>query len=384
VNCRSTGFACNPLFRTATAKPVLPDGSALPDDTCGVTWSDGSAVGLLEYKPAIAVDNKVYIGEDNGVSCGSKAVEMVTGAFRTRVVYCFNVTNTGDTHLNSVKLTNAELNFTDNSIGLLAPKQSVLVAFLSNITANLTNIVVVTGNPSLSDGADISGAQDVTASDPSQVALNKTDGDVKETVKEPYSPPNTTQECLQDKWTKAGENGTLVCSPKQVAWEGLTATKTLQCKPGEKINVTVDGTMMIDGARNDLGWYVAADGGDALMGRCIVNGFQSMYNYTVTKGAGKIVWLTGAGGDNDPCGDVAAAEKVFLKTRALVNAEVTCADENEDGVLDVSICFTWRADSFNTGVCSISNNIPGCTSSCYCSRYDIKKVVVEKPVPACA
>jgi hypothetical protein len=45
----------------------------------------------------------------------------------------------------------------------------------------------------------------------------------------------------------------------------------------------------------------------------------------------------------------------------------------------VSMCFTWKAGAANSGGCDIANNIPGVVSSCYCTRYDIKDAVVEKP-----
>lgn len=367
-----------------TANPILSNGKDIPD-TPDVTWSDGSAVGKLEYFPAVKIDNTVYIGDDLGVSCGSKGVEQVVGAKDTTVIYCFNVTNAGDTYLNSVKLVNNDLNFTDNSVGIMAPKSSVLVVFSSTIGGNLTNNVVVTGNPSLEDGADISGAQDVTATDPSHVALNKTTGTVKEDGKDPYSPPNGTQVCLQDKWTSSGKNGTLVCSTKQVFVETVKSTKPLKCKPGEKVNVTVDATMRIDGPRNDLGWYVAADGGDALTGTCIVNGLQSRFGYNLTDTvttapAGKIVWLKPDGGDDDKCGDVKTdVDKTQIRTPLLVNAELPCIDDNDDGVLDVAVCFTWKNDINNQGTCNIADNIPGSDCSCYCTRYDIKNVEVEDP-----
>jgi hypothetical protein len=145
----------------------------------------------------------------------------------------------------------------------------------------------------------------------------------------------------------------------------------------------VDASMRIDGPRNDLGWYVAADGGDALTGKCIVNGLQSAYNYPLVDVAasptspGKVVWFKKDGGDDDMCGDVATDKDARLNTPILVNAELPCTDENEDGVLDVSICFTWKNGPL--GLCSIQDNIPGTDCSCFCTRYDIKNIKIDDP-----
>jgi hypothetical protein len=169
--------------------------------------------------------------------------------------------------------------------------------------------------------------------------------------------------------------------------DNVQSTKPLTCKPGEKVIVTVDASMRIDGPRNDLGWYVAADGGDALTGKCIVNGLQSAYNYplvhvaTSPSSPGKVVWFKKDGGDDDMCGDVTtSAAAVQLKTHLLVNAQLPCVDDNEDGILDVAMCFTWRSDASNDGACDLSENIPGSVAnSCFCTRYDIKNIVVETP-----
>lgn len=90
----------------------------------------------------------------------------------TDVVYCFVVTNIGDTHLNTISLTNDDLAFTDDSIGQLAPGDKTTISYQTTITANLVNTVVVTGNPVTSDGTDLMGIDDVTDNDPSEVLQN--------------------------------------------------------------------------------------------------------------------------------------------------------------------------------------------------------------------
>jgi hypothetical protein len=104
-----------PLENTAkvTANPTLPDGTDIPGQP-DVTDSDNSSVGVIAYKPTVTISNVVYKGADKGDSCKTKGAELAQGYFNEAVVYCFNVTNTGNTYLQSVKLANNELKFSDD------------------------------------------------------------------------------------------------------------------------------------------------------------------------------------------------------------------------------------------------------------------------------
>jgi hypothetical protein len=263
---------------------------------------------------------------------------------------------------------NAEVNFFDNSVNRLAPNESTWVAFRSFIFGNLVNNAVVTAHPSLLDGTDMLGAQPVTATDPSEVAF----------IYVPPLQPNTT--CIEDHWQSAGSNCTLLCANKQVSLSEVMSTKELKCKLVEKTKVSVNGNVLIDGDRNDLGWYIASDGGDAMSGTCTVHGLESLHKYSFTKATnstkspGRVVWWKKDDADDDQCGDIAGTT-----TPLVVDTEITCADENEDGIVDVAICFTWRSDANNKGECNISDNIPGTASSCYYTRYDIRNVIVGPP-----
>ena len=87
------------------------------------------------------------------------------------VVYCFNITNTGDTYLSNVELDDVELDFADDtSIALLAPGQSSLIWFTTTITNDLVNSATVLGNPTTATGEDLVGYPDVSDVDPSEVA----------------------------------------------------------------------------------------------------------------------------------------------------------------------------------------------------------------------
>jgi hypothetical protein len=235
--------------------------------------------------------------------------------------------------------------------------------------------------------------QDVTATDPSRVETAKVDGNVKEEPRPPYT-PFPPGECINDKWKFAGKNATLVCATKEVFLAELASQIPARCKEGEPIVVTLDATIRIEGPRFDLGWYVATDGGDAMNGKCVLNDLHTGGSYPLVSpsnnatAVGKTVWSVVDGGDDDKCGDVflPSNETVAnMRTPFVMNSTLTCTDENDDGFMDIAVCFTWRSAQHN-GVCDPKNNIPGAaTSGCYCTRYDIPNIPVgpEDPEKAC-
>jgi hypothetical protein len=82
--------------------------SGLPIDTNNVTSSDAVTVAMTLPGASVAVNNTVYVGDDNGAQCDTSSNQLtdITG---TLVTYCFVVTNTGNTSLNNIRVTNAEL-----------------------------------------------------------------------------------------------------------------------------------------------------------------------------------------------------------------------------------------------------------------------------------
>ena len=371
----------------ATGYPALESGELIPQ-LGPVSDVDSASVGELEYFPGIAIDNVVYLGSsDMGMSCSS-GVEQVSGKFETNVTYCFNVTNTGDTYLSDIVITNDDLTFEYSfESDKLAPGASVLISEPSNILKNLTNTAVVTANPVLVSGVDISGAEDVTASDPSEVVIEVVGGDVRTTDKPEYKPPEDPNQCMQDNWEGKGNDGELICATKEVYLESVVSDEAKTCVAGDKVTITVDALVKIAGTRKDFGYYIAVDGGDALRGTCSVNGFQNGNSYPVTSvdGTGAIVgsvaWDTN-GGDGDDCGDIfTSGGQANVDMPFAVDLEIPCVDENEDGHLDFAVCFTWRTDA-NDGICDFSKNIPGdLTGGCFCTRYDVPNIPVEEPTP---
>ena len=383
------------LLNTAvvTANPTLADGTDIPDLN-NVTWTDSSSVSKLNFFANVTVDNLVYIGDDNdGASCGNHtaAMQSVSGRSGSKVIYCFNITNNGDVYLKDVTMTNYELVYENTSTSLLAPQASKLMIFKSEITGNMTNIAVITAYPAMANGALIADGTLVTASDSSEVTLiSGLNGDDRNGANELYKSPTNSSSCLYDTWlTSPGVNfeaGDLLCVTNEVFVETLSAQNASTCGIGETITLTLDATINIDSSRNDLGWYIATDGGDALTGTCVVNGLQDnggQYELLDTNTVGnstRIEWTSLNGGDDDECGDVLMYGNghAALSLPILVETTLPCQDENDNGSLDIAICFTWK-DIGTDDVCTFSGMIPTRNTGCYCTRVDVVNVEVVVP-----
>jgi large repetitive protein len=153
---------------TVTGTPLYADESPIPD-MFNVMANDTSSVTPIEATPSIAISNTVYLGSDDGAQCAS-ALEYVEAADGTSVVYCFNVTNTGNTYLSNVTVDDAALAITRKEVGGLAPGESKMVFVTSSIPSiALTNVAIATGNPTFASGKDMASVNDVVATDDSSV-----------------------------------------------------------------------------------------------------------------------------------------------------------------------------------------------------------------------
>lgn len=166
---------------TVTAVPSNSDGNEI-DDAEPVSDEDPSEVAMKEALPIVEIDNKLYIGLDGGIACESdQPVDLIEGFPGEPLVYCFTVTNSGNTPLSSFTVTNEKLDFYDDtSIEALLPGESAIIPVTSMIELDLVNTAVVSATPTNDGGAVIPGIPDVTDSDPSEVT--KKDHDAKVSI----------------------------------------------------------------------------------------------------------------------------------------------------------------------------------------------------------
>jgi hypothetical protein len=130
-----------------TGTPYSADGRKVLDHPV-VFDSDAASIGMIKLSPSVSILNTVYLGDDDGASCGSKiAVDEVEESFGQAVTYCFTVTNGGDAHLSSLVIENEKVSFRDTSIVHLAPGASATVSLPGKIAATLMNTAVVTAKP---------------------------------------------------------------------------------------------------------------------------------------------------------------------------------------------------------------------------------------------
>ncbi len=159
---------------TVTANPVQQNGADIPG-LPNPTDSDTAQVRVLNA--AIQIQKTVYAGHNNGVGCaGGELVKSVSGA---PVTYCFEITNTGVTHLDSITLVDTDLGIDRTDVTLisgttalpLAPGAKLLYFYNGTLTKNLLNRAATEGNPVRADGSDIPGLPNPSDDDTAEVML---------------------------------------------------------------------------------------------------------------------------------------------------------------------------------------------------------------------
>jgi hypothetical protein len=239
-------------------------------------------------------------------------------------------------------------------------------------------------------------------------------GDSRSGDKVPYTgdtpDPDTPTKCMQEHWNDAGFTKDLVCRKREV-YMGKLSSARATCKEGDKIKVTVDSSIHFHSDRYDSGWFVAVDGGDALVGSCVLKTLFPNQNYNVIAdddicnpscdpdmtSVGTVTWnqdpysLANGKEPADKCGDVifnGGGGGQIPDYPLLVDIEIACVDDNSDGNLDVSICTTWRSDK-SDGFCTyddddpatqgdLADTYPAHPLQCFCARYDVPSITVIK------
>jgi uncharacterized repeat protein (TIGR01451 family) len=134
-------------------------------------------VDQYEANAAIEIAKTVYLGHDGGASCPGG--ESVTGANGTDVTYCFRVTNTGTTYLDSITINDPDLGITEADMtplsgsSPLAPGESLVYYYETVINGDLDNRASTSGNPTDADGIELPGLDDPTDDDTAAVLIRR-------------------------------------------------------------------------------------------------------------------------------------------------------------------------------------------------------------------
>jgi LPXTG-motif cell wall-anchored protein len=170
------------LVNTATvgAFPLDPSGGPSYGDN-PVTSSDTATVTIGRpsepLEPGITIDKTVYEGTDGGQSCpGAESVTVVAGADLT---FCFQVTNTGETHLADVTIddpvlgiTQDQLRIASGSLELMAPGDVVYLYYETTAgESGYVNTASTTGTPADSEGTEIPSVEPPVDEDDASVVV---------------------------------------------------------------------------------------------------------------------------------------------------------------------------------------------------------------------
>jgi uncharacterized repeat protein (TIGR01451 family) len=133
----------------------------------------------LAFTAKIDIEKTVYLGHNGLVSCNGE--ELVAGEMSELITYCFEVTNNGPSYLKNVLVFDSVLGYKTDSIGVLAPGQTVTVFMQTTLTRDVTSPAETTGIPVYSDGeTELPGVGIVRAEDPAGVELIVSKSDLSE------------------------------------------------------------------------------------------------------------------------------------------------------------------------------------------------------------
>jgi len=130
-----------------------------------------TCVTQLTFLPSVTITNAVYLGQDDGASCGSRAVEEVGGTFGSDVTYCFTITNTGNTLL-QIDVSNTDILYSYKRPGVVPPGVSFNLAVPRSISKTFINNALAIGVPLYDNGTPIPYMSPVQSTDPSKVTLS--------------------------------------------------------------------------------------------------------------------------------------------------------------------------------------------------------------------
>ncbi len=166
VTLSAPGELTGDLVNTASAigTPADPAGTPLPD-LDRPTADDDAAVDLVD--PGVDLVKRVYAGHDAGAGCAS-ATANVTADHGAPITWCFIVTNTGDTHLSTVAITDGPLAITDADLTIvsgalpLAPGDSIVYRYEDEVDDTVENTATVTAGPVSATGTSFTDVDDPT------------------------------------------------------------------------------------------------------------------------------------------------------------------------------------------------------------------------------
>jgi hypothetical protein len=174
--------------------------------------------------------------------------------------------------------------------------------------------------------------------------------------------PTAAQNCLQDLWAAAGNNGSVGCTANDVGVSDISIVDVrgaCLCPDDTfEVDIAVD-VVSTANARYDIGVYFSLDGdpnGD---------GAETGFCQQETLAFG----TPPAGGpdlDGDVCPDIPQSA---LVQGGIYTLTAQCLDAGNDGFADIGACTAWKNQSNSNDCSAPSEAIPGTTSKCKCAVF---------------
>jgi hypothetical protein len=171
----------------------------------------------------------------------------------------------------------------------------------------------------------------------------------------------------------------LSCSGSAVSVAALTPVDIVDGCTSELDTATLTVDVVLSNAASnvfDVGMILALNGGSAESGGVCYHDFldpplTTSPSYPIVNGP----WANLEPFDsNDQCGDMQASTQVTKTLRTpLLPLQITCADTNEDGNVDVSVCTSWRTGSTGPqATCDgLADAVPEAGQRCACARVEV-------------
>jgi hypothetical protein len=161
------------------------------------------------------------------------------------------------------------------------------------------------------------------------------------------------------------------CSANDVRITSIVPISVIEsCATGSLTATAVfDVTVAAIAARQDVGVFVALDGGNAAdSGQC----FHDYLQPPLVRPPTPITPYHGPWRDTDldSCGDMDAASELTKALNPTVGITIPCNDTDGDGIVDVAVCTAWDSSSLNLCL-SVHEAIPQGPAKCSCGRLNV-------------
>jgi uncharacterized repeat protein (TIGR01451 family) len=165
---------------TATVSGYDPAENPVTDDSNDpktiATPNDPTRTLIPQFAPvsSVRIDKKIFKGHDSGAGCATAVDELVIvdkNQTLQPITWCFSVTNTGQSHLSNVIISDPALSITQANMTLLigtlplAPGSTAVWYYQMSTKTSINNDVTVSAAPSNSSGIPLLGVLPVSGSD---------------------------------------------------------------------------------------------------------------------------------------------------------------------------------------------------------------------------